>query len=92
MSPKSGPKARSYKDFLTPAMHRRFTRATMSALILCYGEAVLMSEGNLFWRFFVLGRPGIRMMLLFMSVLLVFIVRLSNLHVGDRNTTSGFET
>ena len=92
MSTKPEPKARSYKDFLTPAMHRRFTSATTGALILCYAEAVLMSDGNLFWRFFVLGRPGIRMMLLFLSVLSVFIVRLANLHVGERNTTSGVET
>jgi len=51
-----------------------------------------MSDGNLFWRFFILGRPGIRMMLLFLSVLSVFIIRLANLHVGERNTTSGVET
>jgi nucleoporin NDC1 len=92
MSSKPEPRARSYKDFLTPAMHRRFTSATTGALLLCYIEAVLMSDGNLFWRFFVLGRPGIRMMLLFLSVLSVFIIRLANLHVGERNTTSGVET
>lgn len=92
MSSKPEPKARSYKDFLTPAMHRRFTSATTGALLLCYIEAVLISDGNLFWRFFPLGRPGIRMMLLFLSVLSVFIVRLANLHVGERNTTSGVET
>jgi len=51
-----------------------------------------MSDGNLFWRFFILGRPGIRMMLLFLSVLSVFIIRLANLHVGEKNTTSGVET
>ena len=91
-SPKPEPRARSYKDFLTPAMHRRFTSATTAALITCYAEAVLMSDGNLFWRLFVFGRPGIRMMLLFLSVLSVFIIRLANLHVGARNTASGFET
>lgn len=92
MASKPEPKARSYKDFLTPAMHRRFTSATTGALLLCYIEAVLISDGNLFWRFFVLGRPGIRMMLLFLSVLSVFIIRLANLHVGERNTASGIET
>jgi nucleoporin NDC1 len=92
MSSKPEPKARSYKDFLTPAMHRRFTSATSAALLLCYIEAVVMSDGSSFWRFFVLGRTGIRMMLLFLSVLSVFIIRLANLHVGERNTTSGIET
>lgn len=92
MSSKPEPKARSYKDFLTPAMHRRFTSASTGALVLCYVYAVLASDGNLFWRFFILGRPGIRMLLLFLSVLTVFIVRLANLQVGARNTASGVET
>jgi len=91
-SPKPEPRARSYKDFLTPAMHRRFTSASTAALLMCYAEAVLMSDGNLFWRLFIFGRPGIRMMILFVSVLSVFIIRLANLHVGARNTASGFET
>jgi nucleoporin NDC1 len=91
-TPKPEPRARSYKDFLTPAMHRRFTSASTAALIICYAEAVLMSDGNLFWRLFVFGRPGLRMLLLFLSVLSVFIIRLANLHVGERNTASGFET
>ena len=92
MASKPEPKARSYKDFLTPAMHRRFTSATTGALVLCYIYAVLASDANLFWRFFILGRPGIRTLLLFLSVLSVFIVRLANLQVGERNTASGFET
>lgn len=92
MPSKPEPKARSYKDFLTPAMHRRFTSASTGALVLCYIYAVLASDGNLFWRFFILGRPGIRMLLLFLSVLTVFIIRLANLQVGERNTTSGVET
>ena len=88
MASKPEPKARSYKDFLTPAMHRRFTSATTGALALCYIDAALMSDGNLFWRFFILGRPGIRTLLLFISVLGVFVIRLANLQVGERNTTS----
>ena len=91
-SSKPEPRARSYKDFLTPAMHRRFTNATTGALLLCYIESVLMSDGNLFWRLFIFGKPGIRMLLLFIPVLSVFIIRLASLHVGERNTTSGFET
>lgn len=92
MSSKPEPKVRSYKDFLTPAMHRRFTSAAGAALFLCYTEAVLMSDGNLFWRMFPFGLPGVRTMLLFLTVLAVFIIRLANLHVGERNTTSGLET
>ena len=64
-SPKPEPRARSYKDFLTPAMHRRFTSATTAALLICYAEAVFMSDGNLFWRLFVFGRPGIRKLIAF---------------------------
>ncbi|KAM0711560.1 hypothetical protein Q7P35_000926 [Cladosporium inversicolor] len=92
MSSKPEPKARSYKDFLTPAMHRRFTSATTGALVVCYVYAVFMSDGNPFWRFFILGRPGIRTLMLFLSVLSVFVIRLANLQVGERNTASGAET
>lgn len=35
---------RPYKDFLTPALHRRFTNAALVVLAGCWFEATLMSE------------------------------------------------
>lgn len=33
-----------YKDSLTPALHRRFTKAASIALLLCYIESVLIGD------------------------------------------------
>ena len=35
---------RPYKDFLTPALHRRFTSTAGWSLAVCYVEAILMSK------------------------------------------------
>lgn len=37
---------RPYKDFLTPALHRRFALATSTLFALCYVEAFLIGEKN----------------------------------------------
>jgi nucleoporin NDC1 len=37
---------RPYKDFLTPALHRRFATATVTLTALCYIEAILIGEFN----------------------------------------------
>jgi hypothetical protein len=37
---------RPYKDFITPALHRRFTRGAAVLLILCYVESVLIGQWN----------------------------------------------
>lgn len=39
-------RARPYKDFLTPLLHRRFARATASLALLCYVESVFIGEWN----------------------------------------------
>lgn len=88
----AAPKIRTYRDYLTPAFHRRFTHASLVVLILCYVESVFMSQANIFWRIFPVGFTGIRTLLLFLPCLSVFIVRLASLHVGERATTTGFET
>ena len=44
--PASTPRIRPYKDFLTPALHRRFARATVTLMGLCYLEAVYIGEWN----------------------------------------------
>lgn len=39
-------RVRPYKDFLTPALHRRFAMATAVLAMLCYAEALLIGEWN----------------------------------------------
>ena len=89
-----------YREFLTPALHRRFTSAALVTLVVCYAEAVLIADkstrkfdtqtqlslrsngGVVFWFWFPLGPAGIRTLLLFLSVLSIFVLRVAQLHLG----------
>ncbi|RDL37798.1 Nuclear envelope protein [Venustampulla echinocandica] len=86
-------RVRPYKDFLTPALHRRFAMATAALFGLCYVEAVLIGEWNsLLWSWFPLGRAGLRTALLFIPAFMIFILRVSQLHVGLRTSYSSWQT
>ncbi|TGO84220.1 hypothetical protein BPOR_0533g00020 [Botrytis porri] len=72
---------RPYKDFLTPALHRRFALATAVLAAVCYVEAVWIGEWNSFlWSWFPLGRAGIRTGLFFTCAFMIFILRVAQLH------------
>lgn len=82
-----------YRQFLTPALHRRFTSAAFITLVVCYAEAVLIADkSSIFWFWFPIGPAGIRTLLLFISSLPIFVLRVSQLHLGARTTASSFET
>ncbi|KAJ8059959.1 hypothetical protein OCU04_011575 [Sclerotinia nivalis] len=84
---------RPYKDFLTPALHRRFALATAVLAAVCYIEAVWIGEWNSFlWSWFPLGRAGIRTGLFFICAFMIFILRVAQLHVGMRTSISTFHT
>ncbi|KAI9643397.1 hypothetical protein NHQ30_008016 [Ciborinia camelliae] len=84
---------RPYKDFLTPALHRRFALATAVLVTVCYVEALWIGELNsFFWSWFPLGRAGIRTGLLFLCAFMIFILRVAQLHVGIRTSNSSFHT
>ncbi|CAF9920898.1 MAG: hypothetical protein ALECFALPRED_001659 [Alectoria fallacina] len=82
-----------YREFLTPALHRRFTSAALITLVVCYAEAVLVADKcSIFWFWFPVGPAGIRTLLLFLSALSIFVLRVAQLHLGIRTTASPFET
>ncbi|RAL64552.1 hypothetical protein DID88_002026 [Monilinia fructigena] len=84
---------RPYKDFLTPALHRRFALATAVLAAVCYVEAIWIGEWNSFlWSWFPLGRAGIRTGLFFICGFMIFILRVAQLHVGIRTSNSRFHT
>lgn len=103
-------RVRFYREFLTPALHRRFTRAAGLALLLCYVEAIAVGDKSsckncigrtlqgltdcrsVLWSWFPIGPAGIRTLLLFMSSLSIFVLRVAQLHFGSRTTPSSFET
>lgn len=74
-------KPRQYRDFLTPALHRQFTRAFLLGCGVCYAESVLLgSWRDALWSWFPLGFAGIRTLLLCIPMLAVFFIRVSNNH------------
>ena len=50
-----------------------------------------MSDSGL-WSWFPLGFAGIRTLLLFVAALIVFVLRVGQLHLGARTTASSFQT
>ncbi|KAF5661292.1 nuclear envelope protein [Fusarium heterosporum] len=82
-----------YKDFLQPALHRRFTSTATVLLILSYLQAVVLdSWRSYFWAWFPLGPAGVRTAFIFTCGLAIVILRIANYHVGLRTTGSGFQT
>ena len=89
-----------YRDFLTPALHKRFSSAALITLVVCYAEAILIADKSscelgshiqeclrfdiltVFWFWFPIGPAGIRALLIFISVLSVFVLRVAQLHLG----------
>lgn len=47
---------------------------------------------TVFWSWFPIGGAGIRAVLLFVSSLAVFVLRVGQLHLGSRTTTSSIAT
>ncbi|WZH42413.1 nucleoporin protein Ndc1-Nup [Fusarium acuminatum] len=82
-----------YKDFLQPALHRRFTSTATVLLILSYLQAVVLdSWTSYFWAWFPIGPAGVRTAFIFTCGLAIVILRIANYHVGLRTTGSGFQT
>ena len=92
VQPKSEGRIKTYKDFLTPILHRRFAQALGLSIVVTYIEAILISPPSLLWFWNPISSTGARTFLLLISSLGVFIVRTANLHVGGRTTTSSAET
>ncbi|KAF1960101.1 hypothetical protein CC80DRAFT_465699 [Byssothecium circinans] len=89
--------ARPYRDFLTPALHRRFTDASFYTLLLCYLISVWMDFNVTVCKWVLsavlpIGPPGARAALLFIPALIVSILRVAQWHVGHRNTLTPHDT
>ncbi|PLB54429.1 hypothetical protein P170DRAFT_460570 [Aspergillus steynii IBT 23096] len=80
---------RPYRRILTSALHRRFVHASALALLVNYVIAFLIGDKSSFlWSWFPIGACGIRTVLLFVSSLVVFVLRVGQMHIGSRTTTS----
>lgn len=89
--PNTTPLPRPYKDFLTPALHRRFIHAAAVVLALCWLQAVFLSRHTWFWTLSPIGPTTLRTLLLFIPCLAVFIIRLAGMHIGCLTITTPFD-
>jgi hypothetical protein len=55
-------------------------------------QTLTYSSFTVFWSWFPIGGAGIRAVLLFVSSLAVFVLRVGQLHLGSRTTTSSIAT
>ncbi|OJJ44726.1 hypothetical protein ASPZODRAFT_144681 [Penicilliopsis zonata CBS 506.65] len=84
---------RPYRRILTSALHRRFVHASALSLLVCYIISFVIGEKtSLFWSWFPIGICGFRTILLFVSSLVVFVLRVGQMHIGTRTTTSPITT
>ncbi|CRL18761.1 Nucleoporin protein Ndc1-Nup [Penicillium camemberti] len=82
---------RPYRRILTSALHRRFVHASALSLLVSYIIAIAIGEkSSLFWLWFPFGSCGVRTALLFISSLTIFVLRVSQMHIGSRTASSSF--
>ncbi|KAI5456351.1 nucleoporin protein Ndc1-Nup [Mariannaea sp. PMI_226] len=82
-----------YKDFLQPALHRRFTSTATVLLAVSYAEAVLLDNWSSFiWAWFPIGPVGVRTAFIFTCGLAILVLRIASYHVGLRTTGPGIQT
>ncbi|KAJ6063994.1 hypothetical protein N7499_012674 [Penicillium canescens] len=84
-------RTRPYRRILTSALHRRFVHASALSLLVCYLVAILIgNKSSWLWLWFPIGTCGIRTAMLFLSCLTVFVLRVSQMHIGSRTSASSF--
>ncbi|WDK09687.1 nucleoporin protein Ndc1-Nup [Colletotrichum graminicola] len=82
-----------YKDFLQPALQRRFSSTATILLGLSYVQAILLSGwSSYFWSWFPIGPAGFRTIFLFTCGLSILVLRIAQYHVGARASNSTFHT
>ncbi|AEO61977.1 hypothetical protein MYCTH_2312823 [Thermothelomyces thermophilus ATCC 42464] len=82
-----------YKDFLQPALQRRFATASLCVLAVAYLQALLLANwSSWFWSWFPLGPAGFRAVSFFFCGILIVVLRISQYHPGLRTSDSGIHT
>ncbi|RYP10417.1 hypothetical protein DL765_008113 [Monosporascus sp. GIB2] len=81
-----------YKDFLQPALQRRFASTAGVVLAFSYVESVTLSRwDSLIWSWFPIGLPGLRALAIFACVLPLIVLRIAHSHMGIRTANSPFD-
>ncbi|PGH22969.1 hypothetical protein AJ80_03018 [Polytolypa hystricis UAMH7299] len=84
---------RQYRRILTSTLHRKFVHASALALLVSYVVAFFIGvKTSFFWSWFPLGPCGIRALLLSIASMVVFVLRVGQMHMSTRTTSSSFAT
>ncbi|KAI1124139.1 nucleoporin protein Ndc1-Nup [Nemania abortiva] len=82
-----------YKDFLQPALQRRFAGTAAIVLGLAYTESLTLSSWRSFlWAWMPFSTPALRALVIFICALPIIILRIAHSHMGIRTSSSVFET
>ncbi|KAK3989578.1 putative nuclear envelope protein ndc1 [Cladorrhinum sp. PSN332] len=82
-----------YKDFLQPALQRRFATSGLVILVIAYLEGLLLSSWNSWiWAWFPIGPAGVRTFFIFLCGVSIIILRIHQYHPGVRTSSSAANT
>ncbi|KAK4162184.1 nucleoporin NDC1 [Cladorrhinum sp. PSN259] len=82
-----------YKDFLQPALQRRFATSGLVILVIAYLQGLLLASWNSwFWSWFPIGPAGVRTFFIFLSGVSIIILRIHQYHPGVRTSSSAANT
>ncbi|KAF2642417.1 hypothetical protein P280DRAFT_447789 [Massarina eburnea CBS 473.64] len=89
--------ARPYRDFLTPALHKRFTDGSWLTLMICCIISAWMDLSTDTCKWAVLSIAPValvltRMLLIFISAFIISMLRVAQWRVGHRNTLTPWDT
>ncbi|ERS96580.1 hypothetical protein HMPREF1624_06787 [Sporothrix schenckii ATCC 58251] len=92
-APQSARRVLPYKDFLQPALHRRFSSTALVLLAIAYAQSLALSSWSAWlWAWFPLSGAGFRALVIFFCGLVIIILRIAQFHIGIRTSNSPFET
>lgn len=92
-APEAVRRAPPYKDFLQPALHRRFSSTALVLLGIAYAQSLALSSwSSWLWAWFPLSSAGFRALVIFFCGLIIIILRIAQFHIGIRTSNSPFET
>ncbi|KAK4228313.1 putative nuclear envelope protein ndc1 [Podospora fimiseda] len=82
-----------YKDFLQPALQRRFATSGSVILVIAYLEGLLLSSWNSWlWAWFPIGPASLRTFFIFLCGVSIIILRIHQYHPGVRTSSSAANT
>ncbi|KIV88893.1 hypothetical protein PV10_08524 [Exophiala mesophila] len=93
MATPTPPSPRSYRRYLTSALHTRFVHAALFSFgIALHNVFWIGGERDLIWSWLPVGPAGIKALVFSLSSFLIFVLQIATLAIGSQTTASHFST